>query len=377
MTRQSNILDKDDRLVTAKLLGLPWGFIALLFSISGMGFIMLYSVGLPGGDDWAIKQMTRFAAAIPLMMLVAVTDIRVWYQFAYIAYIFGLALLGLTEVMGTVGGLGAQRWLSIGGVQFQPAEVAKVGMVLALARYYHRLHPNNIQRLRFMFLPLMLIGLAAVLVLKQPNLGTAIIMCGTGAILLFLGGVRLKIFFIGGILACAMLPVLWSQMHDYQKQRVYTFLDPEKDPLGAGYNIIQSKIAIGSGGFSGKGLTHGSQSQLSFVPEKHTDFIFSTLAEELGFWGGTLAILLYGALAIAGLRIAARCQNTFGRITASGVVTLMFLHVFINTGMVMGILPVVGVPLPLLSYGGTSLIATLVGFGFVLNAHVHRDMKFA
>lgn len=374
---RGSVLDKDDLLIAQKLKGLPWGFLMLVFAISCLGFIMLFSVAQGELEPWAGRQITRFAIAVPLTLFVAVTDIRVWYQYAYLAYAGALMLLGLTEVMGTVGGLGAQRWLSIGGVQFQPSEVAKIGMVLAIARYYHQLHPNNIHRIRNLIMPGIIIGLAAGLVLKQPNLGTALILCATGAIMLFLGGVNWRVFALGAIIAGAMFPVVWDHMHDYQKERVRTFIDPERDPLGAGYNIIQSKIAVGSGGFWGKGLLKGTQSQLSFIPEKHTDFIFSTLTEELGFWGGMLVISLYGALVVCGITIAARCQNTFGRLIAAGVVTLMFMHVFINIGMVMGLLPVVGVPLPLLSYGGTSLISTVVGLGFVLNAHVHRNMKFS
>ena len=247
--------------------------------------------------------------------------------------------------------------------------------MLAVARYYHRLHPNNIQKITSLFFPAMLVGLSSLLVLQQPNLGTAAIMVMMSAVLVFMGGVSWKKFALAGIIAVAMLPVVWMQMHDYQKRRVETFLNPESDPLGAGYNIIQSKIAIGSGGIWGKGFLKGTQSQLNFVPEKQTDFIFAIVAEEWGMVGGLVVIALYAGLIFSGILIATRAYSTFGRLLAYGVVTLLFLHVFINIGMVMGLLPVVGVPLPLISYGGTNMISTLIGLGFVLNVQVHRKTE--
>ncbi len=368
---------KDDLVILRKVQGLPWGFLGMMTAIACFGFLMLYSVAQGNFDPWASRQMVRFAIAIPLMLVVAVMDIRLWYQYAWLAFLAGAGLLVLTLIMGKIGGLGAQRWLSIGGLQFQPAEVAKIGLALAIARYYHRIHPENVGRLRTLIVPGLLIAVTAALVLKQPNLGMALIIISSGGITLFLSGVSWKKFAVAGVLAVAALPLVWSHMHGYQKQRVLTFLNPSSDPLGAGYNIIQSEIAIGSGGFWGKGFLKGTQSQLSFIPEKHTDFIFSTVAEEWGFVGGLAVIIMYGALVISGLFIAMRSHSMFGRLLAAGLMAQMFMHVFINIGMVMGMLPVVGVPLPLLSYGGTSLISTVVGLGFILNVHIHRDMKFS
>lgn len=358
--------------VIRKIINLPWGFLFLMTIISTIGFIALYSAAKGNIDPWASKQMVRFAIAIPIMVFIAIMNIHLWFRFAYIGYGFCLVLLILVDVVGTTG-MGAQRWLNIGGFFFQPSELMKVFLVLSLARYFHMLHWSNLKRLLSLIVPAILIGVSAVLVLRQPNLGTATIMVMASLAILFLGGVSWKKFAVAGILFAALLPFAWNHMHDYQKRRVYTFLNPESDPLGAGYNIIQSKIAIGSGGFWGKGFLNGTQSQLSFVPEKQTDFIFAIIAEEFGFVGCLLTIILYAFLIISGMKIGTRCTSTFGKLMAYGVTVILFLHVFINIGMVTGILPVVGVPLPLLSYGGSSMISTLIGFGFILNAHVHRE----
>jgi rod shape determining protein RodA len=276
--------------------------------------------------------------------------------------------------MGVVGGLGAQRWLRIGSFQFQPSELMKVFLVLGLARYYHLLHFNNLHRLISLVFPLGLTALAAGLILIQPNLGTAAITCMVAGIMMFITGISWKkiIFVVTAVLLA--LPILWGQMHDYQKKRVHTFLNPEDDPLGAGYNIIQSKIAVGSGGIVGKGFLNGSQTQLNFVPEKQTDFIFSILAEEFGFLGSLILLGLYTTMFILARNISQGCTSVYAKSVALGMSSIIFVHVFVNIGMVIGILPVVGVPLPLVSYGGSSLISSFIAVAFIVNAHIHRNV---
>ncbi len=359
-----------------KFIGLPWGLVLLASAISFTGIAMLYSVAGGSFEPWASRQTIHFIIGIIFMVTIALIDIKFWYGFAYFGYILGLALLVLVEFRGVEGGLGAQRWLNIGGFRFQPSEIAKIMLVLALARYFNDVHYNNIKRLTTLIVPAILIGLSSLLVLKQPNLGTAAIMIMMSGAVVFLAGIGWKKFVIAGIAIAIVIPVAWQQglVKDYQKQRVITFLNPESDPLGSGYNIIQSKIAIGSGGFFGKGFLNGTQSRLSFLPEKQTDFIFSIVAEEFGFVGGAAMVILYGLIIMMAMRIGTGCYSQFGQLMALGVAALLFLHVFINIGMVSGILPVVGVPLPLLSYGGSSMISTFIGLGFILNAHAHKDV---
>jgi rod shape determining protein RodA len=251
----------------------------------------------------------------------------------------------------------------------------KISLVLALARYFHGRTYDEIGQIRFLLMPLLAITAPVILVLRQPDLGTALMLVMGGATIFFLAGVRLWKFGIVGVLSLASVPIAWQFLRDYQKKRVLTFLDPESDPLGAGYHILQSKIALGSGGTWGKGFLQGSQSHLNFLPEKQTDFIFTMLAEELGMIGGLALIGLYMLVIAYGFIITLRCRNRFGRLNACGMTTSLFLYVFINIAMVMGLLPVVGVPLPLISYGGTVMLTVMIGLGFVINAYIHRDLE--
>lgn len=377
LTRKRIEKERENTIILRKLASLPLGFLALLLCLCMTGFMALYSASGGQFDPWASRQFIHFLIAIPVMLCVAIIDIRFWFQMAYVMYAGGIVLLLLVHVMGVEGGLGAQRWLDIGGFRFQPSEIMKVCLVAMLARYFHTVHSGRIRELKILIIPLTFVAIAVGLVLKQPNLGTGSILFGMSMMVFFAAGVSWKKFAIAGVLFLSALPLVWNfYMHDYQKQRVYTFLNPEADPLGAGYNIIQSKIAVGSGGIAGKGLTQGTQGRLSFVPEKQTDFIFSIIAEEFGFLGSLTILCLYGMLILHAMYIASRSRNLFGALMAYGVISILFLHVFINMGMVMGILPVVGVPLPLLSYGGSSLVSTIAGFGFIINAYVHRDVEF-
>jgi rod shape determining protein RodA len=308
------------------------------------------------------------------MLFIALTDIRVWLRYSYFLYFLGLALLIAVELMGVIG-MGAQRWIDLKFIQLQPSEIMKIALVLALARYFHGISIDEVGLVRWLIFPIFMVLVPVALVIRQPDLGTAIMLALSAVVVFFLAGVRIWKFVLTGILALSALPVVWSLLHEYQKRRVLTFLNPESDPLGSGYHIIQSKIALGSGGFFGKGFLGGTQSHLSFLPEKQTDFIFTMFAEEFGMIGGLALLGLYLLIVAYGFFIALRVRNQFARLAALGIVSVFFLYAFINIAMVMGLVPVVGVPLPLVSYGGTSMLSLMVGFGIVLSANVHRETQ--
>jgi len=358
-----------------KLLAFNWLFVALITCIAGVGAASLYSVAGGKLDPWAETHVIRYFLGLGLLFGVALIDIRVWLRLAYPVYLIALALLVAVPFIGIESG-GAQRWIQIGGINFQPAELMKVALVLALARYYEWLAPKHISNPLALMAPLAMILIPVGLVAMQPDLGTSVLFAAVGGGLLFLAGAS-WIYFVFGITAVlAATPFVWQSLHAYQKARVMTFIDPGKDPLGAGYHILQSKIALGSGGVTGKGYMQGTQSQLNFLPEKHTDFIFTMFAEEMGFIGSLGLLALYLLVLLSIIFMALRCRTQFARLIAAGVGITMFIYVFINVAMVMGLVPVVGVPLPLVSYGGTSMITLMFGFGLVLNAHVHRKTWF-
>ena len=351
-----------------------WFLVLLLTAISGIGFAMLYSAANGNLDPWAFRQMVRFSVGTLLMIAVALTDIRLLLRYSYAAYALSLALLIVVEVAGEIG-MGAQRWIDVGLFQIQPSEIVKVTLVMALARYFHGLTPEEIRRPSVIFVPALLVLAPVGLVLRQPDLGTAMILMLVGAIMCFLGGIRMWKFMVAIAGGFAAIPVAWQFLHDYQKRRVLTFLNPESDPLGSGYHILQSKIALGSGGIFGKGFLAGTQSHLNFLPEKQTDFIFTMLAEEFGIVGGLTLIGLFVLVLIYGLSIAMRCRHQFGRLLAMGITSAFFMSMFINVAMVMGLIPVVGAPLPLVSYGGSAMLTIMIGFGLVISAYVHRDIR--
>ena len=357
-----------------KLWQISWTLVFLLILLAAIGFAMLYSAASGEWDPWASRQMIRFAIGLVLMILVAVTDIQVWMRYAYTLYFLVLGLLVAVEVMGEIG-MGAQRWINVGFIQIQPSEIMKITLVLSLARYFHGATLEEIARPTRLIVPLLLLGAPVVLVLRQPDLGTAIMLTMTAGIIFFLAGVKGWKFGVVIVAILSALPVAWSFLHGYQKNRILTFLDPELDPLGSGYHILQSKIALGSGGVFGKGYLHGTQSHLNFLPEKQTDFIFTMLAEEFGMAGGLIILGIYILVFIYGFAIALRVRNQFGRLVSLGIIGTFFFYVFINIAMVMGLVPVVGVPLPLISYGGTAMLSLMIGFGFVLCAYVHRDAR--
>ena len=357
-----------------RIRAVSWGLVLLICTAACFGIAVLYSAADGNMEPWAAKQTMRFAITLILMVGAALIDIRLWFGAAYWVYAIALALVVAVDLRGFVG-MGAQRWIDLGVIQLQPSELMNVAVVLALARYFHSLANEDARRIRYLILPALMVLVPSALVLKQPDLGTAIMLLMGGVVLFFIAGVRLRFFLLTAAAAAAALPGVWHFLRDYQKNRIYTFLDPDSDPLGAGYHILQSKIALGSGGLFGKGFLQGSQSHLSFLPEKQTDFIFTTLAEEFGFAGGLGLLALYTLIIVYGFAIALRSRNHFGRLLGLGIVTNFFLYVFINTAMVMGLIPVVGVPLPLISYGGTAMLAVMLGFGLLINVGVHRDTR--
>ena len=355
-----------------KLMEINWFIVLIMSMIAGIGLAMMYSAGGEEGTVYFSQQFTRFSVAFVVMLVIAVLPMRVLLDYAYIIYFLCLLVLVAVDVAGHIG-MGAQRWVKLGGFNLQPSEFMKLAVILVLARYFHNSHQNDVRRVTFLIIPLMIVALPAFFILRQPNLGTTTIMVVVGLVMCFLAGVKWRYFILGALAVASATPVLWHFMHSYQKRRVLTFLDPQQDPLGAGYNILQSMIAIGSGGLLGKGYLQGSQSQLNFLPEKHTDFIFTMFAEEFGFFGSITLLLLYMLLLGAGMLVSLRSRSTFGAMVAAGVVALLFIHILINCGMVMGLLPVVGVPLPLMSYGGSIMLSSVFAIGLLLNAYVHRD----
>ena len=369
-------LNPPEMTIGQKLAAVNWLMVLLLVMIASIGFAMLYSAANGSVTPWAYRHALRFGAGLIVMLSVALIDIRFWMRSAYLLYAGVLILLIGVEIMGEIG-MGAQRWIDLGVIQLQPSELMKVVLVLALARYFHGLTWVEVGNPLNLVPPLLMVGLPVALVLRQPDLGTAVmITMGAGGIF-FLAGVRLWKFVTLIVAAVAAVPIAWQFLHRYQQQRVLTFLNPESDPLGAGYHILQSKIALGSGGLFGKGFLQGSQSHLNFLPEKQTDFIFTMLAEELGMVGGLVLIGLYVLVVGYGFAIAIRSRSQFGRLVALGITTTLYLYLFINVAMVMGLIPVVGVPLPMISYGGTAMLTIMMGLGMVIGASVHRDVRIA
>lgn len=347
----------------------------LLFCVAVLGIFgvaMQYSAA--GGEwyPWAKPQLIRLLIGWGLYIIIIFMPLSILARLAYPAYIGCLGLLIGVEVVGDVG-LGAQRWIDLGFIRIQPSEFMKPALIMALARYFHMVRQEDQNHPMMLIPPLIMIAIPVLLILKQPNLGTATITLFIGVCMLFISGIRWQYFATVGIGVLVMLPIGWQSLHDYQKQRVMTFLDPSQDPLGAGYNISQSMIAIGSGGLSGKGYLNGTQGQLDFLPEKQTDFIYTMLAEEFGFIGVMAVMSLFACLLTYGLALTLRAKSRFASIMAAGIASMLFAHMFINMAMVMGIVPVVGVPLPFLSYGGTFLMTVMIVCGLLMNVYINRD----
>jgi rod shape determining protein RodA len=360
-----------DRLIV-KIGQIDWVFCALVCLIAGVGGMMLYSIANSSWEPWAARHLIRYGVCFVLMLTLCLVDIRVWFASAYPVYAIAFVLLMAVPVVGEVS-LGARRWLNLHVVRIQPSEIMKIGLVLALARYYHGLTAAEAKWSWKLVVPALMILMPVALVAKQPDLGTAILLALTGAAVMILAGLDMRVVGAGALAGLvAVPPFVMFVMHGYQRDRILTFLHPEQDPSGAGYHILQSEIALGSGGLLGKGFGLGSQSQLDFLPEKHTDFIFATVAEEFGFVGCFFVLALFCAVILIALRTASLSHSHFGRLAASGVVATFALYVFLNAAMVMGLAPVVGIPMPLLSFGGTVMITVMIGFGLVQSVRIHR-----
>lgn len=358
-----------------KISQIDWRLVGLLCLVAAVGALMLYSVGGSSWQPWAANHLIRVAVCLVIMLILALVDLRVWFAAAYPIYALALLLLVAVELFGYTAN-NAKSWLDLGVTRIQPSELMKIGVVLALARWYHGASAQDARFSWKLIIPAALIGVPVLLVADQPDLGTAMLIAMTGAAIMFMAGLSWKLVAAGAAAAAVAIPIFVQfVLHDYQRQRILTFLTPEADPSGSGYHIMQSKIAMGSGGLLGKGYGLGSQSQLEFLPEKQTDFIFAALAEEFGFVGSFSVLLIYAAIILIALRIAALSHSHFGRLAAAGVTATFAVYILINGAMVMGLAPVVGVPMPLLSYGGTVLLTVMVGFGLVMAVRVHRYLE--
>ncbi|MCH7832392.1 MAG: rod shape-determining protein RodA [Proteobacteria bacterium] len=371
-----NVLGGPQLSLRQKLWQIHWLFVLMLIATAAVGFAMLYSAGEGSVDPWAKRHAVRFGFGIMVMIAVAVIDTRIWLRYAYAIYFVVLVLLVVVEIGGATG-MGARRWINAGFFNLQPSELMKIAMVLALARYFHGCSLEDIRRPVSLITPILIVAAPVALVFRQPDLGTGLILLITAVGLFFLAGIRIWKFALVGITALVSAPIAWQFLHEYQRKRIMTFLDPESDPLGAGYHIIQSKIAFGSGGLSGRGFLQGTQGHLNFLPEMQTDFIFTMFAEEFGLIGGLALLGLYVLLLVYGIGISLRSRSHFGCLLGMGVTGTFFLYVFINMAMVMGLIPVVGVPLPLISYGGTAMLTLLFGFGLLMGVWVHRDVMIS
>lgn len=377
----SGYLDyKSDQTPTGwrKILHLNWPLVFLLTAVASAGFLMLYSVSGGRAEVWAEPQMERFAVGLIAMIGLAFVPIWFWRSISVLSYVACVLMLFAVDVFGH-NAMGAQRWLDLGPIKLQPSEITKIALVLVLAAYYDWLDLSRVSRPLWVLIPVALILTPTALVLAQPDLGTSVMLVAGGGIMMFVAGVSL--WYFGAVIAAVgglVFAVLesrgtdWQLLHDYQYRRVDTFLDPTTDPLGAGYNITQAQIALGSGGWSGRGFMQGTQSRLNFLPEKHTDFIFTTLAEEFGFVGTITLLTLYALVIGFCLYSALSNRDRFASLLTLGIAATFFLYFAVNMSMVMGLMPVVGVPLPMVSYGGTQLMILLMAFGIVQSAHVNR-----
>ena len=370
-----NLHLKPEILLPQKITRLPWLFMLTVAIAGVIGVMAQYSAGQGTWDVYALRHLAVFIVGCGAALLLSIVDPKDWSRWSYILFAAMLLLIIAVDIVGMMG-KGAQRWLALGPLQLQPSEFMKLAVILALANYYANVSEYELAHPKYLLPPILIILIPAIFVLRQPNLGTAIIILSLGGAMSFAAGVRLWKFLALGGTAIAAIPVAWQfLLHDYQKSRVLTFLDPERDPLGAGYHITQAKIALGSGGLFGKGYLDGTQAHLKFLPEAQTDFIFSLWGEEWGFIGALFFIVVYFAMIVLIFRVSLNARSLFGRLVAVGVGFNLFMYFLINIGMVMGLLPVVGIPLPLISQGGSAMLATLLGFGAVLAVAVHSEQR--
>lgn len=358
--------------VPSTIARLPWRLLLLITAIAVFGIIVLYSSAGGNMSPWAINQLIRFIVFTVMALVISRVPVSLIAQLSFPAYGAIVIALILVELVGGVAG-GSQRWINLGFIQLQPSEFMKPVIVLAVARFYERLPVGEIRKWTAIWPALLLIGVPWSLVIIQPDLGTATMIAAGGVTVMFLAGLPLRLFIGAGLAGAAIIPIAFSFLHDYQQKRVLIFLDPESDPLGAGYHISQSKIAIGSGGFLGKGFLHGTQSHLDYLPEGHTDFVFATMAEEWGLAGGIMLILAFLLLFRWGIRVSTRATSRFASLAAAGLTATIFFYVAINLMMVMGLAPVVGIPLPFMSYGGSSMLTVMLCIGVIMA--IDRDRR--
>ena len=348
----------------------------LVISILILGIVSMFAMYSTDGGEFKYhteSHITRFFVFFVMFFVLSFVQIRFWHNTSYLIYIIFLILLIGVKYFGLTSS-GSQRWLNFYFMNLQPSELMKIGLILFLAKYYHRVSIENVNRLRFLFIPVFVLITPVLLIVMQPDLGTSILIAAGGIVVAWLAGVRVKFFAYSMLIFIALLPIAISFLKPYQKVRILTFLNPEKDPLGAGYQIIQSKIAIGSGGLFGKGFLNGSQSYLDYLPEKHTDFIFTLFSEEFGFFGSIFILLLYAVIILRIVRIGNMTRSNFGKLYCYSFATAFFIYVVVNMSMVLGLLPIVGSPLPIMSYGGSSMMAIMLGLGIAMSCKVYKDM---
>ena len=360
-----------------KVLQVNWLYVLLLCALAGVGYVALYSAAGGSPEPYATRHAMRFAFGLVLMLAIGLVDIRVIAKLAWPAWCVRRCPAGAGAAYGPCRQRGAALAGTRAALQLQPSELMKLALVLALASWFHRASWERMGNPLFLIPPVIAVLIPVGLILKEPNLGTAAITAMLGGAIFFAAGVRWWKFVLVALPIPLVAQFVYTHLHDYQRARIDTFLHPESDPLGAGYNIIQSKIALGSGGMWGKGFLQGTQAHLDFLPEKQTDFIFTIIGEEFGFVGGLAVMALLALIILGGMLIALRCRNQFGRLVALGISCNFFLYVFVNIAMVMGVIPVGGVPLPLVSHGGSAMLTVMVGFGILMSVHVHRDVEFA
>ncbi len=362
----------DSATLREKLSGINWWIFLAIVALGCFGLVILYSAAGGNAEPWALRQGLRFAFLLMVMLALATVDLSSWLRMAYPSYFIILGLLVMVELKGAVSG-GSQRWIDLGLIRLQPSEFMKLSIVLVLARYYQGLPRVSVSSWHAIWPALAMIGVPFLLVLAQPDLGTALMIGLGGATMMFLAGVSWKLFAGAAAAVGAALPIAWQFMHDYQRNRVLIFMNPEQDPLGTGYHITQSKIAIGSGGFFGKGFLNGSQSHLKFLPEMQTDVIFAMMSEEFGMAGALFILLMYAIILGWGMWVALTSRSHFGRMLALGLTMTIFFYLAINMSMVMGLAPVVGIPLPLISFGGSAMMTVLLALGLIFCASLHRS----
>ena len=356
----------------AKLQSINYPLLGLIITLFFVGLAALYSISNGDFNSWPLKHSQRFILGLIIFFLVTFFDLRLIFGYAYVIFFLSIISLVIIPFFG-IESNGATRWINIAGISLQPSEFVKYTLILALAKYFHSIN-NDSSFIKTLIIPLIITIVPVLLVITQPDLGTALIILLGGISLFWISGLNYKYFIVGVFSILCSLPVLWQYLKEYQKDRVLTFFNPERDPLGNGYHIMQSKIALGSGGIFGKGYMEGTQSHLNFLPEMQTDFIFTMLGEEFGFMGTLLLLLIYAALIMISIRLALKSRSLFSKYLSLGVCNVFFIYVFVNIGMVTGLLPVVGVPLPFISYGGSSMLAVMFGFGLLMNCYINRNI---